>query len=183
MLHLLFSGTGRVSVFTVHEPPEPGGTRIERAERLLFLRDGFSWRAALFSPVYLLLRGEWLALAAYAVAAAALAMALRFAGAGNEWGALAFVLLNVLTGFELGALKRWSLTRKGWREIAAVSGRGQEDAERRFFDAWLPSLPAEMPGYAAASGTAAGYDHPAANLETALRRLSARLRSKFAVKT
>lgn len=182
MLYLLFSGTGRVSVFTVHEPPEPGGTRFERAERLLFLRDGFSWRAALFSPFYLLLRGEWLALAAYAVAAVALAVALRFAGAGNEWGALAFVLLNVLTGFELGALKRWSLARRGWREIAAVSGRGQNDAERRFFDAWLPSLPAEMPVYAAASGSAT-YDHPAAGLEAALRRLSARLRSKFAVKT
>lgn len=186
MLRLLFNGMGRGSAFTVHEPPGIAGTRLERAEQLLFVQDGFSWRAALFSPFYLLLRGEWLALVAYAAATVVLTWALRLIGAGNEWFGLAFVLLNVITGFEMADLKRWSLARRGWQEIATVSGGGLEDAERRFFDAWLPTVPAETPGFTPGSGVAtvsAAHDDTTARVEASVRRLSDRLRSKFAVKT
>ena len=40
--------------FTVHEPPSPPPDRLERAESLVFVKDGFSWTAALFGPVWLL---------------------------------------------------------------------------------------------------------------------------------
>ena len=36
--------------FTVHEPPNPPADRIERADKLVFVKDGFSWMAALFAP-------------------------------------------------------------------------------------------------------------------------------------
>ena len=45
--------------FTVHEPPDPPADRIDRAERLAFVRDGFSWSAALFTPVWLLAHRLW----------------------------------------------------------------------------------------------------------------------------
>lgn len=185
MPRLLFNGMTRVSAFTVHEPPQVGGTKLERAESLLFVRDGFSWRAALFSPLYLLMRGEWLALAAYAAAATALAAILELAGAESTWFVWMFVFLNVVAGFEAAELKRWSLGRRGWREIATVSGRGEEEAERRFFEAWLPSVDGEAPAHAQ-SGTssfAAARGDTISRIEAAVRDLSGRLRSKFAVKT
>jgi hypothetical protein len=185
MLRFLFNGMGRVSAFTVHEPPETGGTRLERAERLLFIRDGFSWRAALFAPFYFLLRAEWLALAVYAAAAALLLAILRLVGAGDEWFGWVFALLNVVAGFEAAELQRWSLARRGWREIATVGGQGQDDAERRFFEAWLPSVPAETPGPRApgAGPFATAGDDVTSRVEAATRRLSERLRNRFAVKT
>ena len=185
MLQWLFNGMGRVSAFTVHEPPDAGGTRLERAEQLLFLRDGFSWRAALFGPFYFLVRGEWLALVVYAAVAVLLSGILHLVGAANEWLGWLFLLLNVIAGFEAAELKRWSLARKGWREIATVGGQGQDDAERRFFEAWLPSVPAETPGGRPDAGpfAPAGEDDLTSRLEAAARRLSDRLRSRFAVKT
>lgn len=183
MLRLLLDGIARVSAFTVHEPPQISGTRLERAESLLFVADGFSWRAALFSPFYLLVRGQWLALAAYAAAAVVLWVLLAAAGAGNEWFTLIFIVLNVIAGFEASELKRWSLGRAGWQEIATVSGRGQEDAERRFFEAWLPSVPDQTPGERHSGAfTPDGFD-TTSRVEASVRRLSERLRGKFATKT
>ncbi len=178
MLGWLLSGMARVSAFTVHEPPASGGTRLARAESLVFVGDGFSWRAALFSPVYLIVCGEWLALAVYATAAVALAALLALVGAQGDWAVWMFVLLNVVIGFEMSDLKRWSLARAGWREIATVSGRGQDDAERRFFEAWLPAVPADGPDAGGATREAAtGFE---TRLEAGVRRLAQRLRTPFA---
>lgn len=173
-----------MAAFTVHEPPGAGGGRMERAESLLFVRDGFSWRAALFSPFYLFVRGEWLALAAYAVAALALVAVLRLSGAESDWYAWMFAVLNVVTGFEVSELKRWSLGRRGWREVATVSGRGLEEAERRFFEVWLPSLPDDgAAGPPTARRIVLPGDGATARLEAGVERLAARLRNKFALKT
>jgi hypothetical protein len=184
MLYWLFNGMARVSAYTVHQPPHAGGTKLERAESLLFVADGFSWRAALFSPFYLLVRGEWLALAAYAAAALVLAGILELAGAREDWFVWMFILLNVVTGFELSELKRWSLGRAGWQEIATVSGRGQEEAERRFFDVWLPTISADTPVIGVERHSTVGpwsspLNDTTSRIETAVRRLSERLRSKY----
>ncbi|MCC7252810.1 DUF2628 domain-containing protein [Hyphomicrobium sp.] len=186
MLRWLSNGMARVSAFTVHEPPKAGGTRLDRAERLLFVGDGFSWLVVLFGPLYFLARGEWLALAAYTAAAVVLASILSLAGVGSGWSGWIFFLLNVVAGFEANELKRWSLGRAGWQEIAVVSGRGREEAERRFFEAWLPSVETETAGtIRAMGGSFAAIDEGSATsrVEGAVRRLSERLRSKFAIKT
>ncbi|WBT38373.1 MULTISPECIES: DUF2628 domain-containing protein [Hyphomicrobium] len=174
----MISGAG-VAAFTVHEPPHASGTRLARAERLLFVRDGFSWRAALFSPVYLIVRGEWLALAAYAGAAILAIAILNLAGAKTDWIVWTFLILNVLTGFEASEIKRWSLGRAGWQEIATVSGRGPDEAERRFFEAWLPSIPVETPG---SSGNPDPGHDTVSRMENALRGFSQSLRTRYATK-
>jgi len=182
MLHWLMNGMARVSTYTVHEPPQVGATKLERAERLLFVGDGFSWGAALFGQFYFLVRGEWLALAAYIAAALVIAGILTLVGADNAWFALGFMLLNVIAGFEANELKRWWLGRKGWQQVATVTGRGQVEAERRFFEAWLPSVPAETLGYAGPA-LSPDDDDMTSRIEASIRRLSERLRSRFAIKT
>jgi hypothetical protein len=186
MLRMLFGGLMGVSAFTVHAPPLGGGglSRIERAEGLLFVRDGFSWRAALFSPFYLLVRGEWRALAAYVVVATVLSLLLSAVGAKSDWIVWTFVLLNLLTGFEASELKRWSLDRAGWQEVGSVSGRGRDEAERRFFEAWLPTLADAAPSAEGAPhvpvvSPEAGVE---ARMEAAVKGLSQRLRERFAIK-
>lgn len=187
MLRYLLSGLAGVAAFTVHEPPSGGGpaSRLERAERLLFVRDGFSWRAALFSPFYLLIRGEWLALALYAIAALALVALLSLIGAKADWIAWSFVLLNVVVGFEASEIKRWSLGRAGWQEVGSVSGRGRDEAERRFFEAWMPTLAEAAPPHAGDNAGRIAVPETAdieTRMEAAVRRLAARLRERFAVK-
>jgi hypothetical protein len=178
MLRWLLNGMARVSAFTVHEPPESGGTPFERAESLAFVEDGFSWLAALFAPIYLIVRGEWLALAAYTVAALVLMSILSLVGASDNWIGWMFLLLNIVTGFELSAFKRWSLSRAGWREIATVSGRGREEAERRFFEDWLPVVSSDGAAIGALAHRATKPDLET-RVEDAVQRLAGRLRAKF----
>ncbi|MDX2203525.1 MAG: DUF2628 domain-containing protein [Hyphomicrobiaceae bacterium] len=127
--------------FTVHERPNPPSDRIERAEGLVFVKDGFSWMAALFTPFWLLAHRLWWVLLGYAGVVALLQVVGRLAGTEQQWPALAGVAVGLLFGFEADALRRWGLARRGWRMLGSVSGRSLEDCERRFFDDWLPSQP------------------------------------------
>jgi hypothetical protein len=132
-------------VYTVHEAKDPPSDRLDRAEALRFVRDGFSWGAALFGPLWLLWRGFWLALIVYIVVAAVLAFAIEVLGIGEQARVLIYLAVHLLMGFEADTIERWTLGRKGWQMIATVSGRDVAECERRFFDAWLPDQPMLRP--------------------------------------
>jgi hypothetical protein len=132
-------------VYTVHESKNPPSDRQDRAEDLRFVRDGFSWPAALFTPLWLLMRGFWLALIIYLIVATALALAGQMLGLDEEIQFLIMFGLHVLVGFEADTIERWTLRRHGWDMIGTVAGRDVVECERRFFDAWLPEQPMLRP--------------------------------------
>jgi hypothetical protein len=51
-------------------------------------------------------------------------------------------LISLLVGLEAGTLRRFKLARRNWRNVGVVTGDDLEDAERRFFDAWIRQSPA-----------------------------------------
>jgi Protein of unknown function (DUF2628) len=126
---------------TVHEPPFPPADRMDRAERLAFVKDGYNWVAAAWPPLWLFGQQLWLALAAYAAVVATIVLAVLAVGAPVSWIWLILLGLNLLIGFEADSITRWSLGRTGWRVIGTVVGRNIAECERRFFDAWLPQQP------------------------------------------
>lgn len=131
--------------FTVHEPPVPAADRLDRAESLLFVKEGFTWSAALFAPVWLIVHRLWWPLFAYA-AIIGLLEAVRFIGIIDPgWITLGSLALHLLIGFEADSLRRWSLERSGWRMLGSVSGKSAEECERRFFEQWLPEQPVVAP--------------------------------------
>jgi hypothetical protein len=132
-------------VYTVHESKDPPSDRLDRAEALRFVRDGFSWGAAIFAPLWLLLRGFWLALIIYLVLAVGLVIGLQAFGVRDEIQTLIVLALHVLIGFEADTIERWTLKRRGWEMVGTVSGRDVVECERRFFDSWLPDQPLLRP--------------------------------------
>jgi hypothetical protein len=46
------------------------------------------------------------------------------------------VVLALLLGFEAASLRRWTLSRRNWRQLEIVVADDEEQAERRFFDRW-----------------------------------------------
>jgi Protein of unknown function (DUF2628) len=126
-----------MSVYTVHEPPSRAGAAASKVERFAFVRDGFSWWAFLFAPLWMLRHRMWLVLIGYVVVAAAIEIPVRLSGAPAIAASLIGILLGLLVGFEAGTLRRFTLNRRGWKNLGVVSGADLEDAERRFFDAWL----------------------------------------------
>jgi len=126
-----------MSVYTVHEPPLRATDSAPDPERFVFVRDGFSIWAFLFSVLWMLWYRLWLALLAYLVVVAGMEAALRYAGVSSVLIGILGVLASLLIGIEAGTLRRFKLSRIGFRNIGVVCGSNLDDAERRFFDAWV----------------------------------------------
>jgi hypothetical protein len=124
-------------VCTVHEPPLRAAGALAEAERFVFVRDGFYWWAFLLTPFWMLWHQLWLVFLIYAASSAVIDTALRVIGAPASAIALIDILISFLIGLEASTLLRLSLRRRGWQNIGVVSGDDLEDAERRFFDAWV----------------------------------------------
>ena len=125
-----------MSVYTVHEPPQRDAGASVNPDRFVFVRDGFYFWAMVFGPLWLLWRRLWLALLFYAIAWVAVEGAL-FALKANPaaHGAVGF-LFAILLGMEASSLWRWTLHRRGWKNLGVVVGDDLESAERRFFQIW-----------------------------------------------
>ncbi len=164
-----------MSVYTVHEPPQRSADALVYAERFAFVRDGFYWWAFLLTPLWMLRYRLWLVLVIYLVVVAGLDTVLHGVGASAFVVTVVGFLISLLIGFEAGTLRRFTLRRRGWRNLGIVSGDDLEDAERRFFDGWVrntnarraapsnPSAPASPgPGRPEATGVVGLFPEPGA---------------------
>lgn len=167
-----------MAVYTVHEPPNAPASRLAKAESLVFIKDGFAWGAFLVAPLWFIFKGEWRGLIGYLVLVALLAAIVDADANAATLQALTFGL-NLVVGFEANNILRWSRSRRGWREIATVSGSSRDDCERRFFDAWLAGSDDALP----AGGAPTAAEPIAGRAKRALDALSERLRQRFAPKT
>ncbi len=128
-----------MSTFTVHVPADLADDAA-RAERTVFVREGFDWAAFLFGPLSLLYRRLWRAAFAWAAAAIALfAVAAAFDLSGPP-RLLIYLVLAVLTGLEAAEARRRALGRAGFLPAALVSDGSRDGAERRFFAETAPLL-------------------------------------------
>jgi hypothetical protein len=140
-----------MSVYTVHEPPLRAAEAAPDPDRFVFVRDGFYFWAFLLAPLWMLRHRLWLVLLLYLIVAIGLDQAIYYAGIGAGVIALAEFLLALLIGLEAATLRRFALARRGWRNVGVVSGDDVEDAERRFFDAWVATASAQRPAASAPS--------------------------------
>jgi hypothetical protein len=134
-----------MSIYTVHQPPLDSGAAAAEPSRFVFIRDGFSWWAFLLTPFWMLRHRLWLALVIYLLVSAAIDGGLRALGASVFTMILVGLLISLLAGLEAGTLRRFGLARRRWRNIGVVTGDDVQDAERRFFDAWIRQAPARRP--------------------------------------
>jgi hypothetical protein len=116
------------------EPPGQGDTAITQAERLIFLREKFSFGAFLFGPLWLIGHRLWLELIVYLAGLAVAGTVLYALGVGSAAGLLIFGLFQMLLGMEATSLLRWKRVRSGWRDGGVVIADDLDLAERRFFD-------------------------------------------------
>jgi hypothetical protein len=125
-----------VKIYTVHEPPEQHLEAIEKSDRIEFVKEGFAWLALFFPLLWLIYHQMWLVLAVFAGGVLILTGGLYELGMGEAVINLVSALVSVAFAFEANNLRRWTLERQGYRMIATVSGRSQEDCELKFFSYW-----------------------------------------------
>jgi hypothetical protein len=122
-------------VYTVHAPTADGAD-LRATDQFAFVRDGFHVWAALLGGVWLAWHRLWLALIGWIILMAATDVALTRLGAGRPAVFLANGVIALLMGLEASSIKRWTLSRRNWRQLDIVVADGEEAAERRFFDRW-----------------------------------------------
>lgn len=129
----------RMTVFTIHEPPAPPIDRIDRAEAMVFLKDGFSWSAFLLGPIWLLANRLWLATLGYIAIVAFAYVVFELMGVSEGLFGPFLLAMNATVGFEAHWLKSARLEAMGWCQVGSVSGQSLAECERRFFEGWLPT--------------------------------------------
>jgi hypothetical protein len=129
-----------MAVYTVHEPPLKRYETAGDPDRFVFVRDGFSFWAFLFGPLWMFRHRMWLVLFCYVVLAVGLQVGLHRLGVEGEVPAVVGMLVALLIGFEAGTLRRFTLARRRWTNIGVIVGDDREVAEQRFFDAWVMGL-------------------------------------------
>jgi Protein of unknown function (DUF2628) len=125
-------------VYTVHAP-STSAADLRAADAFVFARDGFHFWAMILGPFWLVWNRLWLAAIGWVILTVGLEIGLARLGAGRAAIWSAEVLVALLLGLEAGSLKRWTLSRRRWRELDTVVADNEEAAEHRFFDRWAKS--------------------------------------------
>jgi hypothetical protein len=116
-----------VLIYTVHEPADGA------AEKAVLIKEGFS-RAAFFAgPFWLMAHRMWLVLAGYLVALLLLSIVLLVVPGGARVAGIVLVLASSWFALEANQLRRWTLGRRGYRQVASVTGRTEDECEHRYF--------------------------------------------------
>jgi hypothetical protein len=123
-------------VYTVHAPIAESAEAMRGADRFVFVRDGFHFWAFLLGPLWLAWHRLWLALIGYIVVMTGVEVVLSQLGSGAGARFMTMFLVAVLMGLEAASLRRWTLSRRKWRQLDILVADDVETAERRFFDRW-----------------------------------------------
>jgi len=127
-----------VTVYSVYESPTEAPDLAERADRLAFVKEGFSWPALLVPLLWLLYYRMWIEFIVLVLVYIALQVVFGTDTQGQAMAAWASLGIGVLFAFEANDLRTLSLERRGYRLAGVASGRDRTEAERSFFHTWLP---------------------------------------------
>jgi hypothetical protein len=131
--------------------PQAENRTPEEAERVVFLREKFSWAAFVLGPLWLLWNRLWLGLAFWLAAVALIGAAVTALKLESFIAAIFLAVPSLILALEATLLQRQKLVANGFREAGVVIAEDIESAERRFFDRWFapertkPLPPSSLP--------------------------------------
>lgn len=126
-------------IFTVHMRRPP----LDPDRDIRLVKEGFSWPAFFFSILWALWCRLWLAAIVIFAAEFGLSVVLSLLGADELTQMAVSLCFALLLGVVGNDVKRWTLFRRGYLQVAVVSGDTRDLAERRFWDQ-RPSLAADL---------------------------------------
>lgn len=151
-----------MSSWTVHTPPD-AAQNITDTDRFLSVKDGLRPFAIAFGPLWFLAKRLWLGALGVLIIEALLIGLVLWLDLPQLPRALLQSLFHILLGLEASSIQRWTLRRRGWREIGVVYAHGRAEADMR-----AASLIADLPDHgpfppaAQGRGVAPARPYPAA---------------------
>ena len=137
--------------YSVYEPSSPAPDLATRADKLAFVKDGFSWPALFFPAFWLIFHRMWIELIVLVAILAGLQYLLGGTTRGEELVGWATLAISAAFAFEANDLRTAALRRRGYELAGIAVGRDRSAAELSFFRSWLPeqTRPARVPAAAA----------------------------------
>lgn len=120
-------------VYTVHVPPFS-----HRESDPVLIKEGFSWLAFLFGPLWMLSHRLWLATVALVAVMVALGVAMDAFGLSQAPQAIVSLVISVFVGAHGNDMRRHALSRRGYRDGGVVAARNMDEALHRYVDAEPP---------------------------------------------
>lgn len=131
--------------FTIHEPTDPPAGIMARADATRFVKEGMAWWALFLPMVWLLYHRMWLIFVGFVVAMFALEFGLYYAGVPDSISMWTSILFSIVFAMHANDLRRWTLSRRGFSMVGAVSGKGQRECELKYFASWPETEPPVKP--------------------------------------
>jgi hypothetical protein len=128
-------------IYTVHLNPKAA----EPLENAIFVKEGFSWLATIFTFFWMIYHRIWWAAIAIMVYNMAVAYLQETQILSAEIATIINVAVVVIIGLSAGDWYRDTLRRRGYVLTEIVSGMNEEQAEQRFLDLYLASKPVTPP--------------------------------------
>jgi hypothetical protein len=127
-------------VYTVHIPP---ATR-HQADPVL-VKEGFSWPAFFFGPIWALAHRMWLVAVALVALDLIVSVALDATRISSVTEAVISLAIAVLVGAHGNDWRRRSLDRHGFRDAGVVAARNVDEALARYLDTTILRSAAPRP--------------------------------------
>src|SRR4029079_2479085 len=106
---------------------------MQRADRLAFVREGFSWPALFVPLLWLIYHRMWIELIVLGLIYIALQVAFGTDTQGQALALWASFAIGVLFAFEANDLRTAALERRGYRLAGVARGAGPVQTERALF--------------------------------------------------
>jgi hypothetical protein len=117
-------------IYTVHEKPEAS----DAADRMVLVREGFSWAALIFTVLWLLAQRLWMAAVVYVGLVAAVMFAAEALKLPAPSIAMLQILLQLMLGFVAHDLQRAKLKYRGYRMSGVIVAESEIFAQRRYYE-------------------------------------------------
>ncbi|MGE5539777.1 MAG: DUF2628 domain-containing protein [Gemmatimonas sp.] len=123
-------------VYTIHLPPAS-----QRIVDPALVKEGFSWPAFLFGPLWALAKGMWLTALALIALDLASGLVMDAAGFNPLTEAIVSLAIAFLIGAHANDWRRRALARRAWRDAGVVAARNVDEALARYLDAEPARVP------------------------------------------
>ncbi len=131
-------------IYSIFEPAS-GPARPDDPRSVIFLKEGFSWPALLVPLLWLLYHRMWMLAAAYIGVSLLVSLPGYWLGPQGVAAALIGLGSGLIMACEANGLRRWHLSRNGYRQVATIAAPDLPEAELRYFSARPAAAPAPAP--------------------------------------
>lgn len=107
--------------------------RGDAADRAVFVKEGFSGPALVFTVFWALWQRMWIVAALMLCLIAAVTVLAEWSGIAEDVIAIVNLAIGLIIGFEAASLRGWSLRRSGFAETGMVQAATLEEAELKYY--------------------------------------------------